>query len=149
MFAILLVSTALSNPCEHGPCLAKAPDGESVVEPSNARPDPRGLAMKRTGIALTAHGTLVALTGGALALTPVIDPPRCSDEAPDCGMGSAFAVFYGTSIALTSVPLLATGIPLWAVGQKRINDRRRVPAAVDVRVTPTLHRPGLVVTGRW
>ena len=71
-----------------------------------APPDrPRSVAMMVNGIVLSGLATIAVTIGVTLMFTV-----ESGEGCPGCN------VLVGTAVASTGAPLLATGIPLWAVG---------------------------------
>ena len=71
------------------------------------------------------------------------------EEPGQCGLANGLVFISGVGIALTSVPFLATGIPMVVVGSNRVRKTRQERTALNVKLAPTFDRPGVALSGTW
>jgi hypothetical protein len=98
-----------------------------------ATPERKARVQRDAGIGLTVTGGAFAAAGAGLAIASAASMRPCDDGQPDCNTGNAFGVVGGAGLGLVSVPFLAVGIPLWVIGDKRLDAARGT--ALTVRPT--------------
>ncbi len=99
-------------------------------------PYPRAQHTRNVGIGLTAPGVLFAGPGLALMVSGAFT------TCENCGTSAAYQLVFGGMLAGLGVPFLATGVPMWAMGQGRIKKNR-----LEVGLLPT--PKGLTVVARF
>jgi hypothetical protein len=87
-------------------------------------PDPPGLVQRNIGVALTGGGLLMGITGTYILVR---------SQTGGCACTSARTATMGALIGLGSAMTVA-GIPLWIVGQRRLD--RANPTSAQVTVGP-------------
>ena len=84
-------------------------------------PEQGARRLRDAGIGLTAAGGAVLATGAAFAIGGAASMSPCNDGQPDCNSAGAFVLVGGAGIGVLSIPFLAAGIPLWVIGDKRLD----------------------------
>jgi hypothetical protein len=75
--------------------------------------------LRISGIVLTSIGSAVALAGGGVMIAAVVQHRNVSPDQPT--MGGALGFVLGGAILGGAAAILATGVPLWVVGSKRLS----------------------------
>lgn len=103
-----------------------------------------------TGAAVTLNGVAIAAAGGGLTAVLASQPPCTTPEEPNqCGLVRGLGVVAGIGAAVTSVPFLAAGVPMWIVGSSKVRRAKRARESVTAQLSPTIDRPGLRLSGTW
>ena len=119
------------EPAAPEPAEAEEEEQEYLMElPATTLRYPRAKSMYVAGIVVSSPGFL--LSGGGLALIIGGAASGCSFEC----WGPALAVAFGVLGVGAAVPFLATGLPLWVVGGKRMRANREAETSVRLRVLP-------------
>ena len=112
-------------------------------------PYPKAKSLRTTGIVVSSPGIFLGTLGAGLMIGGAASMGQCGESAPDCNVGPAFMVVGGGLSATLAVPFLGVGIPMWAVGHKRVN-ANEAAGQVTLTVQPMEREgAGLTLAGRF